>query len=190
MKSRLAGITGIMLLFLVLSCPVYAQFKWGMQDVSIAVTSTQYGMPFIQFTPIHPGIELEGTFLKKEGKRANHGFSVNGGYFYHSVLANAIYIQGKYQYQVRVKDMFGIGVGAGAGYAHMIYPGEGYRYNETTGRFESGTYHKGFLLASAGLGISYIKPQTFQPFIRYDMMMFGDLGKLAASLKLGLSINL
>ncbi len=45
------------------------------------------------------------------------------------------------------------------------------------------------MLVSAGLGLSYIKPHTFQPFIRYDMMMFGNLDKLVASFKLGLRIN-
>lgn len=167
-----------------------AQFKWGLSDYSIAVTDVQYGLPFIKTFPVHPGLEIGTTFLKNEKKFTTHSVSATAGYFYHSLIAHAPYIRAEYNYQIRIKKTIGIDMGGGIGYLHAFYPGEGYRYNEESGEYESVLYQQAFLRVNASLGISLVKFEKIRPFVRYEQTMMNDFFHLMCLLSAGVKIRL
>ena len=180
-------------IILAISCTypgLKAQFKWGISDYSIAVTNVQYGLPFIKTFPIHPGLEIGTTFLKNEKEFSTHSVSATAGYFYHNLIAHAPYIKTEYNYQLRIKKTIGFDVGAGVGYLHAFYPGEGYRYSEKSGAYESVLYQQAFFCASASLGISVVKFDKIQPFVRYEQTMMNDLFHLMCLLRAGVKIRL
>ena len=168
----------------------YGQFEWGLSDISLAATDAKWGLPFVELYPIHPGFELGTHFLTSEKEFTSHRFGVQAGYFDHSVIAHALYLQAGYEFQIRIRQIIGFDLGAGAGYCHAIYPGDGYIFNEDTGLYESGTDHEGFFSYNARFGISLVKYERIQPFVRYDLMVLEKLYNQCTLLQLGVRIRL
>lgn len=156
---------------------VFGQFKFGINDYSVAITEVQYGIPFSGFLPINPGFEIGATLLKNEKTRSCHQVSANLGYFYHELLVSAPYIKTNYTFQPNIKKLLGIDMGIGLGYLHGFYPGESYEFDEDKKKYVS-TKVNSFpaFTTSAHIGFTYIKPDKINPFIRYEgnMLNFND----------------
>lgn len=168
-----------------------AQLNLEISEWSVSLTDTQNGMPFIQLAPIHPGIEIGATVWENEKAKSHHKLSGRLGYFHHDVLAMAPYLKANYIYQVKFKETIGLDLSGSLGYIHVIYPGEGYKFDADSRTYKSATIHEGFLLSNVGLGFTYINPEKFQPFVKYDVSLLGfDLAKLISVLHIGLSVQL
>lgn len=172
-----------------------AQYKFGITDVSVAIADVKHGLPFYLLFPIHPGIELSTTVFKKEKEKSFHAFDATLGLYHHKYIANATYLNVKYNYQYRIKNIVGIDLHSGLGFQCNIYPGTGYEFNENSKEFESTVNTKGNLLVNAGFGLSYLKHEKIQPFFHYDMngynlWAFTSYVNLTAILKAGVKINL
>ena len=172
-----------------------AQYKAGMADVSVSITNVQHGLPFKMIAPIHPGIEIGATFLKKEKEKAYHSFSTTAGFYHHSLISNGTYLNLNYNYQRKVKNMIGIDLHPGLGFLYAVYPGEGYRFNESTQAYESTVNGKANAVINLGFGLSYIRHHRLHPFIHYDFNVyniwaFASYVNSTAVLKAGVKINL
>ena len=189
MKIRIKLICVILIAFFSLK-QGYGQFEFKISDVSVAVTDFQYGLPFIKTFPIHPGIEVGATILKKEKEKSSHSFGANLGFFHHNVLANAPYLITGYNYQRNIKQTIGLQAGAGLGYMHTFYPGESYEYNKNTNEFEPATNSSPFFLIDAGLGISYLKMNKVQPFIRYNVTSLNIYNYFTSTIKFGITLDI
>ena len=190
MKLTIFRSLSLFLILLCLNSIAQAQLHYGISDVSVAATNTQWGIPFLQFAPVHPGIELGATFIKLVREKSSHSLQAKAGYFYHDIMASAPYVKAEYIYQPRIKRIIGIDLGAGAGYLHAFYPGEAYRFDEDTEVFESVLSSEPFFAFHATAGLSYVGWEKVQPFVRYDMMMLNNFYNQAALLKLGVKVNL
>lgn len=171
MKKRKLLILGFLLFFMNVIIPesVYAQYKFGISDMSVSLTDVKHGLPFYMLTPIHPGFEASATFLKKEKKRSHHAFDGALGYYYHDMIAQGSYFNVKYNYQIRVKGIIGIDLHSGLGFQYNIYPGEGYAFNESTREYENVINGKANLAINLGFGLSYTQMEKIHPFIHYDL---------------------
>lgn len=193
MRNPIKGITFI-LSFIIANHLSHAQensspnqLKWGIHSMDIAVSNTQYGVPFLRFLPVHPGGELGITFLKTENNK--HRFTGTLGYFYHDLLAHAPYLKATYRFQHSIGDIIGLNATAGGGYAHVIHPKQGYAFDETTQTFISKTNHSPFVTAHLGFGVSLLTFDRVQPFIHYDAMMVGSIDATTANFRIGTTIN-
>lgn len=167
-----------------------AQYRWGVDEVSLSVSNAQWGLPFLQFTPMHPGLEAGVSVLANEQKNFRHDVSVCGGFFYHELMATAAYLNVGTAFQYWLGNVLGADIRAGAGYAHAFYPGEAYAYKENTGSFESTLANQSFLQLTAGVGISYLGFERVEPFVRMDVMMLNNLYNSVTLVKVGLKIPL
>lgn len=193
MKIRLVLLLAVS--YILFSIPAKAQNKYGFSDISIALTDVKHGLPFYKIAPLHPGIEVSTTLLKKEKEKSFHSFDATLGFYHHSLIASSTYSNVKYNYQRQIKNTIGIDLHSGLGYLHSIYPGEGYTFNDGTKEYESIVNHKGYLLINIGFGLAYIKHQRFQPFIHYDLNFYNvwsyaTFVNSTAILKAGVKINI
>jgi len=168
---------------------LFGQFKFGIEDYSIAITEVQYGIPFLGLTPINPGFEIGATFLKKEKTRSCHQIGANMGYFYHKLLVSAPYLKANYTYQPNIKNILGIDMGIGIGYLHGFYPGESYQFDEDKKKYVS-TNLNSFpaFTTSTHIGMTYIKSEKINPFIKYEGNML-NFSEFTSILMIGTKFN-
>ena len=197
MKKRKTLIFVIILIIvnLITTVTVTAQYNFGISDVSIAFADVKYGLPFQIITPIHPGIEVGATFLKKDKEKVFHSFDATLGYYYHDLITNGTYLNCKYNFQLKVKKVVGVDFYSGLGTLYSIYPGDAYHFNQNTKEYEQVINDKIYATINAGFGLSYIKPQRIQPFIHYDfnannVWALTSFVNLTTILKAGVKINL
>lgn len=183
--SRKVVFLSLLVIFMLGSKISYGQFKFGLTEMSAAVYTAAWGLPFMQVTPIHPGIEIGATFLENNKAKGKHSVSAYVSFFHHNVMANAPSIRVDYRYQIKIKEAVGIDLAGGVGYLHAFYPGEGYSLNKSTGEYESATVNKAFFTAGIGIGVSLIVSDKVQPFIRYDQTMLNNIYNQLSILKLG-----
>lgn len=172
-----------------------AQYNFGIADVSVAITDVKHGLPFMMIAPIHPGVELSATFLKKDKEKAFHSFSTTAGFYHHGLIANGTYANLNYNYQRKIKNTIGIDLHPGLGFMVAVYPGEGYRLNDGTGEYESVTNTSANLAINLGFGLSYIRHKWLQPFLHYDFNVYNvwaytSFVNSTAILKAGVKIKL
>lgn len=182
----------IVILLLVAICKNgTAQSKFKITELSASAYNTQYGLPFIRFAPIHPGIEMGATFLEKNKVKSYRKISGRIGFYHHDLLANGVFIKAIYDYQVKIKNILGVGGYGGIGYTHLFYPGDGYTFDTPSGNYKSSRANQAFFLSNIGLGINYIKPKKLQPFIKYEMTMSGfNVDYIQTNFHIGLNIRL
>jgi len=82
------------LIFLVLMVSVQIAFSQKMKQVNIALTSEAIGLPFTNYLPYHPGLEISGTLKRKEKEKSIRYLNVKAGFFHHKRLETAIYLGG------------------------------------------------------------------------------------------------
>ncbi len=186
------------LLILLLLTPDHfclAKGDFALTDISISVSDVQYGLPFVMALPIHPGIEVGTSYFKHDNKYSTHTLTASLGYYYHSLIAYAIYLNSVYDYQQKIAGVIGLNVGAGIGMLYSIFPRVGYLCDEDLQDFIPVIDDKLFAIVKAHVGISYIKPQKIQPFVVYEFNYFNvwemsPYLRSTAILKAGIKINL
>lgn len=165
-------------------------------QISVSLLKESTSFPFTRFYPIHPGGEIGITFMEKKREKSITNFNANVGGFYHKRIQNAFYLRGEYAYRPIIKSLLTIDFIANAGYMHTFYPGEVYELNNDSGEFEkikqTGRAH---FLGGAGIGISYIKGEKIQPFLRQEMTIESPFANgipimIHSMLKLGINIQL
>ncbi|MEM6806720.1 MAG: hypothetical protein AAF696_35290 [Bacteroidota bacterium] len=156
------------LLFSCLSSGYSQRFK----QLSASLNSEAIGLPFSNYSPIHPGIEISGTLKKNDRAKSIRYWHAKAGFFQHERLANAIYLGGEYQYSQKLfKERMSLDLPLGLGYLHTFYPGEIYEQNEA-GDFESiNQVGRAHLYLNLGIGLTYLGSSSVQPFIRQELML-------------------
>lgn len=139
---------------------------------SVSFNSEAIGLPFTNYSPIHPGVEVTGTLKKNEQPKNIQCLNVKAGMFHHQKLETAIYLGGEYQYSKKLfNQRLSIDLPVGLGYLHTFYPGELYEQNEN-GDFEvvnqSGRSH---LYVNLGVGLTYLSDGKVQPFVRQELFL-------------------
>ncbi|MFD1552913.1 hypothetical protein DNU06_07890 [Putridiphycobacter roseus] len=166
-----------------------------LNNLSIALTNETYSFPFTRFLPLHPGLEIGTTlFQSKSGNSTHHINAYLGGY-HHQKVENALYLRTAYSYQYNIKNTIGIDAPVGIGYQHTFYPGETYVQNTDTGAWENKKqWGKSHALLTFGLGLTYLKANRLQPFIRYesniDLPLYNSYLTTRTFFKLGMHIKL
>ena len=143
---------------------------------SFAVTSEAIGLPFTNYLPLHPGIEIKGTFKKVERPTSQQVLNGNIGFFYHQKVAIGIYAGGEYQFSKKLfSQRISLDFPIGLGYLHTIYPGEVYEITdgELVEVNQKGRPH---LYTNLGIGLTFIKSKKTNLFIRQEFMLelFGN----------------
>lgn len=167
-----------------------AQFTTGLKSLSVSATNTQFGLPFLKFFPIHPGLDIGVTFLENEKSKSIHKVNAHLGYIYHNVLVTGPYLKGEYAIQFKVKDIIGLDVGLGGGGFYAIYPGDAYVFDQDSKNYETIHNQQFFLTVNAGVGLTWLKATNVQPFIRYEVMTLGSPDLTLSLAKLGVHIPL
>lgn len=181
----------IIIIVLLISKSSFAQYTYGLNELSVSLMNNICGVPFVRFTPVNPGIETGITFLQNDKTHTKQTVSAYLGYFYNKEIAHSIYLKTTYDFQYKIKQLIGLNAYAGIGYLHAIYPGDGYQFNQDTGNYESHHVNQAFFLSNIGLGIIYIKPKKIHPFIKYEMIMAGfDITNILTNFHIGLIISL
>lgn len=147
----------------------YAQ---GVQQFSVSLNSEAIGLPFTNYSPIHPGIEIAGTLRKNERPNSIRYLNVKAGFFLHQRVENAFYLGGEYQYsQTLFKKKLSIDLPVGLGYMHTFYPGELYEQNDS-GDFEKiNQLGRAHLYVNLGIGLTYLSDNKIQPFVRQELFL-------------------
>lgn len=164
-------------------------------NLYIAAMSETFSFPFTRFTPIHPGLEIGTSMLKKEKQKGVHNINVFLGGYYHQKIENGFYLIGEYAYQYKLNENFGIDLPVGGGYQHDFYPGEIYKQSETSGEWEKfNQMGKPHALVTFGFGFTFLKPQKVQPFVRYqsviDFPLYNGFMTTRTFIKIGVNIKL
>jgi hypothetical protein len=169
----------------------FGQYKRGLSDITFSVINNQFGLPFVQFRPIHIGGEVGVKLLENNKTNTAQSVSAQLGFFNHHLIANAPYLKINYDFQVKIKQIIGINGYAALGYVHTFYPGNGYSFNASTGSYEKIQLNQAFLLSNVGFGISYIKPNRIKPFLKYELMMAGfNIDQLFTNFHIGITMKL
>ena len=141
-------------------------------NLFFAATTEAYAFPFTRALPVHPGLEIGTTLWSKEKQKTEHLANVYCGGYYHRKVENAFYLRGEYVYRFKLMNTVGIGLPIGGGYQHAFYPGEVYKQNSETGEWEKiNQKGKPHALVNFGLGLTYLKAQKIQPFVRYESVI-------------------
>ncbi len=163
------------------------KLQWGLKAISVSVSNTQYGIPFVRFFPLHPGVQIGLTFV--ETQNSKHSLSGNIGYFYHDLLAHAPYAKVEYNYHQSIKNVVGLDAFIGTGYAHAFNPNTAYAFNPSTKTYESTVANAPFFIANLGIGLSVLTFEDFTPFVQYDAMMIGSLSITTVNFRIGTKLN-
>lgn len=160
-----------MFVILLISCWTNG-YSQRLQQLSISLQSEAIGLPFTNYSPIHPGIEVSGTLHQHDKEKSLRYLRAKAGFFYHQRLETAIYLGGEYQYsQKLLNQKLSLDIPVGLGYLHSFYPGELYVQNEA-GDFENiDQLGRSHLYVSLGIGLTYLGSSTIQPFIRQELLL-------------------
>lgn len=171
----------------------YAQ---GIEQLSFAATTEAIGLPFTNYSPYHPGIEMRVKLRSKEALKNEQSYHASFGAYVHPKLETGLYLGGEYQYaQMLFQQKMSLDFYGGLGYLHTFYPGELYKQTEE-GDFETvSQWGRPHFYVNLGVGLTLMKNQRVQPFIRQDMLINTPFANglpviLHSFLKIGLIINL
>ena len=143
-----------------------------LQQFSVSVNSEAIGLPFTNYSPIHPGFEMTGTFRKNETSNNIQCLNAKAGFFYHQRLAIGIYLGGEYQYSQKLfNEKLSLDLPVGLGYLHTFYPNELYEQNEN-GDFEViNQFGRSHLYINLGVGLTYLNRGKIQPFVKQELLL-------------------
>lgn len=163
---------------------------------SVAVLKESTAFPFTRLLPIHPGGEVVVTIAEHSRQKSISNWNVALGGFHHKNIANAFYLRGEYAYRPIIKSLFTLDMIGYAGYMHTFYPVEIYELNSQSGEFEKITQiGRPHALAGMGIGVTLIKTEKIQPFIRQEFAIESPFANgipvmIHSFLKLGISFPL
>lgn len=182
-----------LMLFVSLASSGYAQ---RIQQFSLSLYTEAVGLPFTNYSPIHPGIELAATFHTNDKEKSIRYARAKAGFFYHQRLETAVYLGGEYQYSLKVLNQkLSIDLPAGLGYMHTFYPAELYEQDESGDFTPINQLGRSHLYVNLGLGLTYLGTEKVQPFIRQELMLETPFANGIPAiphslLKFGVQINL
>ncbi|MEM6297305.1 MAG: hypothetical protein AAF740_01305 [Bacteroidota bacterium] len=147
-------------------------FSQKIKQLSVAATTEAIGLPFTNYFPIHPGLEVKATLRQVEKSKSIRSFNVGAGFFHHRRLETAIYLGGEYQHSFKLlHEKVSLDLPIGLGYLHSFYPSPLYEQNED-GNFDTvfqlGRPHA---YLNLGIGVSCLGSGKVQPFIRQEMLL-------------------
>ncbi len=160
---------GAIILLSICTLSVYGQ---KIDQISVAATTKAIGLPFTNYLPYHPGLELRATLRTKTTNKKTQRYNVNLGAFFHRRLQTGFYIGGEFQYTRKLfRQAIGLDLPIGVGYLHTFYPNELYEQT-VNGDFEVvSQLGRPHAYINLGIGISYLKPKKVQPFIRQELFV-------------------
>jgi len=165
-------------------------------QAAISLNSEAIGLPFTNYSPIHPGMEIVGTLRKNEQDKSIQYLNLKAGFFYHQRLETAIYLGGEYQYSRKLfRQKLSVDLPVGLGYLHSFYPGEIYEQNEN-GDFEVvNQLGRAHVYLNLGVGLTYLSASKVQPFVRQELLLEAPFANGIPAiphslLKIGIQINL
>ena len=163
--------------------------------LSISATTETYAFPFTRFLPLHPGAEIGLGLFNAEKNNSVHNINVLLGGYHHKKVENAIYLRAEYVYRYKIRNIISIDGPVGIGYQHSFYPGDTYQQNSATGEWENKRQvGKPHFLISFGLGLTYVKPNRIQPFVRYesniDIPIYNSFLTTRTFFKIGINIKM
>lgn len=186
----------IILFLLLISLSLGGYSQGPLSPFSISLSSEAIGLPFTNYSPIHPGVELSKTLRRNEQTNNIQYVNVKAGFFHHERLMNAFYLGGEYQYSHKVLDQkLSVDLPLGLGYMHTFYPGDLYVQNDA-GDFETiSQTGRAHAYVNVGVGLTYIGSDRVQPFIRQELMLQTPFANGIPAiphslLKVGVQINL
>ncbi|MEM6845052.1 MAG: hypothetical protein AAF632_22755 [Bacteroidota bacterium] len=138
--------------------------------LSVSVMTESIAFPFTRLSPLHPGVELGVTFQEWNRDNSLSRLNTYVGWFYHQEVDQGFYLRGEYEYAFRIKNAVSIGLPVGLGYLHTFHTGPVYEQQEDgsfTAVNQTGRPHA---ILNLGLGVSYLRLRSLQPFIRYEVM--------------------
>ncbi|MEL6866982.1 MAG: hypothetical protein AAFP19_21335 [Bacteroidota bacterium] len=164
--------TNQLLIFIALFLAMQNTFSQKLQQFSVAATTEAIGLPFTNYLPYHPGLEVSGTLRKTDKERNIQYLNVKAGFFYHERLETALYLGGEYQYSQKLfKQRISVDLPLGIGYLHSFYPGEVYEQN-SDGDFEKiNQFGRPHVYVNLGIGLTYLGRGKVQPFIRQELLL-------------------
>ncbi len=169
--ARRQGVTLFVFLLIVGNARLLAQDReW---PINVSVFNQQWAFPYyepLKITPIHPGLEVGISCLKKD-KLFCFPQSANLGYFYNTNAGSALFLQINQSIRFSPKCGFFADISLGVGYMHAFHPRDIYRK-------EDGIYKKVTDFGKPSIMFSFA--QTFgydfskkhqlpiAPFIKYQ----------------------
>jgi len=182
------------LILIVLTCISKGLLAQKLSDFSIAGMSEAVGLPFTNYLPVHPGIEMTGTFKRVEKLSSDQFLKGKVGFFHHERVALAIYTGIEYQYSKKIfSQKMSLDFPMGLGYLHTIYPGELYEIRDGE-LVEVNKFGRAHLYTNIGVGLTYLKNEKIKPFIRQELFaeIFGNAISVIphSLLKVGVQINI
>lgn len=147
-------------------------FSQKLEQISVAATTEAIGLPFTNYFPYHPGLEIKGNIKKTEKPKSIRYFNINLGSFYHQKVEMAFYLGVEYQYTLKLfKGKIGLDFPVGLGYLHSFYPGKLYEQSDDGNFEEVSQLGRPHAYANLGVGLSYLSCSKFQPFIRQELLV-------------------
>ena len=164
-------------------------------NLYVAGMAETTSFPFTRYLPFHPGLEVGTTLWHTDRGPFTHRANAFLGGYHHRLHENGIYLRGEYQLTYPIQDLVGIDLPVGFGYQHTFYPGETYSQDPETGEWsEARQFGKPHALVNFGLGVTFLKTERVQPFIRQestiDLPLFNSFALIRNFVKLGVNIQL
>ena len=89
---------------------------------AVSLNTEAIGLPFTNYSPIHPGIEISGTIRKKDKAKSVRYTNLKVGFFHHQKIENAIYLGVEYQYSRNLfTQKLSLDLPVGLGYLCLLY---------------------------------------------------------------------
>lgn len=144
-----------------------------LQAVSVSATTQAFGVPFTNYLPLHPGVEVKAPLGGATTyTHSTRYWRASLGFFHHAKVSTAVYggLEHQFTYTL-LEDKVHFDVPLGFGYLHSWYPGELYEQNDN-GDFERvGQFGRPHLYGTAGIGFTFMPEANVSPFIRQDLMV-------------------
>ena len=184
-----------MFIFLLSFTGIFHVTAQKIESVSVALTTETISLPFSRYAPIHPGIEIGATVWNRERGKMMYEVNTYLGAYHHKKVENGFYLKVDFMPTLKIKNVIGLDFPVGVGYQHSFYPGKLYELDSGTGEFsEVNQMGKPHALVNFGFGLTYLKPNKIQPFIRHesvvDLPLYNGIANSRTFLKLGVNIKL
>ncbi len=174
---------------------VLATYGQKLDRLSIALMSETHSFPFTRYLPVHPGLEAGLSLWSKQNGNHEQIVSAYLGGYHHKLVENGFYLRGEYVYRYKLLNSIGLDVPLHAGYQHNFYPGTVYEQDTDSGDWVKKTQiGKSHLITGVGFGLTWIKSENVQPFIRQEstieVPLYNGFVNLRTFVKLGVNIKI
>ena len=141
------------------------------RSLSVAFQAESISIPFTRIAPIHPGVEVGVMITETVKAHSKRRWNVYAGWFQHQQIDQNFYLRGEYQFAYSLWETIGIQVPVGLGYLHSFHSEPVYE-QLADGSFEEKTqWGKARAILNTGVGLSYLKLNSIEPFVKYELMV-------------------